>query len=121
MADEDRNIADHISRKVPCTAAHVQCPRCACAVPTLRMCSAHAVHVQCPRCACAVITSPHHLRTISWQAKFKGMDVDDEYDHDDVEIADDRHSKQSDAKRAKHEQAQQKRAERNQSLTAQKA
>ena len=69
MADEDRNMADHISRR----------------------------------------------------AKFKGMNVDDEYDHDDVEIADDRRSRQSDAKRAKGELAQQKRAERNQSLTAQKA
>ena len=58
---------------------------------------------------------------ISRQAKFKGMDVDAEYDHDDVEIADDRRSKQSDAKRAKGEQAQQKAWERNQSLTAQRA
>jgi hypothetical protein len=49
------------------------------------------------------------------------MSVDDEYDHDDVEIADDRRSRQSDAKLAKGELAQQKRAERNQSLTAQKA
>ena len=89
------------------------------------------------------------------------MDVDDEYDHDDVEIADDRsppstsnpdpdpnsdpdpdpnpnpnlslsltltltltltrRSKQTDAKRAKGEHADKKRAERNQSLTAQKA
>ena len=49
------------------------------------------------------------------------MSVDDKYDHDDVEIADDRRSRQSDAKLAKGELAQQKRAECNQSLTAQKA
>ena len=113
MADEDRNIADHISRKVPCTCR-------ARAMHELWTCCACAVHLLCLCCARAVATSAHHPHHLA-QAKFKGMDVDDEYDHDDVEIADDRRSKQSDAKRAKGEQAQQKRAERNQSLTAQKA
>ena len=87
-------------------------------------CCACAVHVLWPHLRTISAPSPRHLapsRAISRQAKFKGMDVDDEYDHDDVEIADDRRSKQSEAKRAKGEHADQKRAERNQSLTAQKA
>jgi diadenosine tetraphosphate (Ap4A) HIT family hydrolase len=62
-----------------------------------------------------------HLAQGQVQGDERRMSVDDEYDHDDVEIADDRRSRQSDAKLAKGELAQQKRAERNQSLTAQKA